>query len=59
MPKWPDPIRDRMANVVPATVPEHYDLDRSGASVVEKDDSFEITWDVSISAPGSTQTLAP
>jgi hypothetical protein len=46
MPRWPDPIYDRMANVEPVRMPEHYDFGPSGA-VVETDESFEITWDIS------------
>lgn len=46
-PRWPDPIRDRMAGIsVVANPQDYYDFNTSAGSVTEADNAYEIAWDV-------------
>lgn len=54
MPKWPDPLDKWVGNLAPQVLDDFHDYDfsRDGASVVDKDDSFEATWDIGDLRPG-------
>jgi hypothetical protein len=55
MPKWPNPTDDWMANIAAPALASLRDYDfalAGGASVVEKGDSFEATWDIGDLRPG-------
>ncbi len=54
LPKWPNPTDDWMANVAASALanPHDYDFDLTAASVVDKGDSFEATWDIGDLRPG-------
>jgi hypothetical protein len=55
MPKWPNPTDDWMTNIAAPALASLRDYDfalAGGASVVEKGDSFEATWDIGDLRPG-------
>lgn len=53
MPRWPNPATDFLADVAPAVLVDPHDYDVGvSPSVMDKDDSFEVTWNIGDLRPG-------